>query len=116
MKIANKSNSEILKIAESMWDDIVEGANTKNWHLFSKYMPASDVTDEARENVENQWQQVPLLTSLSKHREFINILRRSNSVLVLWKQWSTTEEGEFLAMLNLKIIDAEIKSVGIFVS
>ncbi|MCJ8318275.1 MAG: hypothetical protein MJK12_01490 [Colwellia sp.] len=116
MEISNKSDTEILKIAESMWDDIVEGANTKNWHLFSKYMPASDVTDEAKKDVERQWQQVPLLTSLSTKREFINILRRNDSVLVLWKQWSTKEEGEFLAMLNLKSMGTEIKSVGIFVS
>jgi len=116
MGILNKSDSEILKIAEPMWDDIVEGGNTKNWELFSKYMPASDATDEAKKDVETQWESNSLLTSLSLNREFISILRRGDSVLILWKQCSTKEDGEYLAMLNLKCIDSEVKSCGIFVN
>jgi hypothetical protein len=79
-------------------------------------MPVTDATDEAKKDVEKQWEQVPLLTSLSAKREFISILRRGDSVLVLWKQWSTKEEGEYLAMLNLKSIDAKVKSIGMFVN
>ncbi|WP_281561360.1 hypothetical protein [Thalassomonas sp. RHCl1] len=116
MEILAKSDSEILQIAESMWDDIVKGANEKNWALFSKYMPAEGATDEARKDVEKQWQQVPVLTSLTTKREFVGILRRRDSVLVLWKQWSTKEEGEFLAMLNLQTINSEVKSIGMSVN
>jgi len=116
MELLNKSDLEILKIAESIWDDVVEAGNTKNWDLFSKHMPESDVTDEAKKDVERQWEEIPLLTSLSPNREFISILRRGESVLVLWKQCSTKEDGEYLAMLNLKCIDSEIKACGIFVN
>jgi hypothetical protein len=116
MEISAKSDSEILLIADAIWDDIVKGANDKDWKLFSKYMVETDATDEAKKDVEMQWEQVPLLTSLSKKREFISILRRGDNVLVLWKQWSTKEEGEFLAVLNLKSIDAKVKSIGMFVN
>ena len=116
MRLLNKSDSEILRIAEPMWDDIVEAGNTQNWELFSKYMPASDVTKETKKAIERQWEENPLLTSLSPNRKFISILRRANSVLVLWKQSSTRIEGEYLAMLNLKSIGSEVKSCGIFVN
>jgi hypothetical protein len=116
MNILTKSDSEILNVAEPIWDDIVKGASNKNWELFSKYMPENDKTDEAKKNVEEQWKQVPLLTTLTNKKEFVGILRRKDSVLVLWKQWSTKEVGEFLGMLNLQSIGSEIKSIGMFVS
>jgi hypothetical protein len=116
MNILTKSDSEILDIAEPIWDDIVKGASEKNWDLFSKHMPDSDKTDEAKRDVENQWEQVPLLTSLTDKKEFVGILRRKDSVLVLWRQWSTEEDGEFLGTLNLQNIGSEVKSIGMFVS
>jgi hypothetical protein len=116
MNILTKSDSEILNIAEPIWDDIVKGANDKNWDLFSKHMPGRDKTDEAKQDVENQWEQVPLLTSLTAKKEFIGILRRKDSVLVLWRQWSTQEVGEFLGTLNLQSIGSEVKSIGMFVN
>ena len=115
MNILTKSESEILKIAEPIWNDIVKGATDKNWDLFSKYMPDSDKTDEAKQDVEKQWEQVPLLTSLTDKKEFVGILRRKDSVLVLWRQWCTDEDGEFLGMLNLQSIGSEVKSIGMFV-
>ncbi|MBA6231434.1 MULTISPECIES: hypothetical protein [unclassified Colwellia] len=116
MNILTKSNSEILNIAEPIWDDIVKGANGKNWDLFSKHMPETDQTDEAKQDVENQWEQVPLLTSLTDKKEFVGILRRKDSVLVLWRQWSSKEDGEFLGTLNLQSINSEVKSIGMFIS
>lgn len=116
MELLHKSDTDILTIAEAMWDDIVKAGNTKDWSLFSKHMPASDVTNEAKKEVERQWEEIPLLTSLSPKRDFIRILRRGESVLVLWRQCSTKVEGEYLAMLNLKCIDCEVKACGIFVN
>jgi hypothetical protein len=116
MDILTKSDSEILKVAEPIWNDIVKGANDKNWDLFSKYMPESDKTDEAKQDVEKQWEQVPLLTSLTAKKELVGILRRKDSILVLWRQWSTKEDGEFLGMLSLQSEGTEVKSIGMFVT
>jgi hypothetical protein len=116
MDILTKSDSEILNVAEPIWNDIVKGANDKNWGLFSKYMPESDKTDEAKQDVEKQWEQVPLLTSLTAKKELVGILRRKDSILVLWRQWSTKEDGEFLGMLSLQSVGTEVKSIGMFVT
>jgi hypothetical protein len=115
MNILNLTDQEIVQIADPIWDDIVQGANEKNWDLFSKYMPADHATDEVRKNVEQQWENNPVLTSLSTKREFLSILRKADCVLVLWKQLSTQAEGEFLAMLYLKSLDSKVKSIGIWI-
>ncbi len=116
MDILTKSDSEILEIAEPIWDDIVKGANDKNWDLFSKYMPEEQRNAEAQKDVEQQWKLQPVLTSLSPTKEFVAILKRKNAVTVLWKHLSKADGGEYLGMLNLQSINSEVKSVGMFVT
>jgi hypothetical protein len=116
MDILTKSDAEILKIAEPIWDDIVKGANEKNWDLFSKYMPEEERHTEVKNNVELQWEQQPVLSSLSSSKEFIGILKRKGAVTILWKHLSNADGGEYLGMLNLQSINAEVKSIGMFVT
>ena len=116
MDILAKSDSEILEIAEPMWDEIVKGSNEKNWELFSKNMASkgTDKESESRKNVEEQWEADDLLTSLTPNREFLHILRKEDCVLVLWKQWSTKVKGDYLASLYLQSVNDEVKSIGIW--
>jgi len=116
MDILTKSDAEILKIAEPIWDDIVKGANEKDWDLFSKYMPEDERDTEAKKNVELQWEQQPVLTSLSPSKEFVGILKRKGAVTILWKHLSNADGGEYLGMLNLQSINSEVKSVGMFIT
>jgi len=116
MDILTKSDDEILQIAEPIWDDIIQGANNKDWDLFSKYMPEDEINSQAKNDIEQQWQQQPVLTSLSTSKEFIAILKRKNAVTVLWKHLSSADGGEYLGMLNLQTINSEVKSVGMFVT
>lgn len=113
LNILKLSEAEILKIAEPIWDDIVKASNERNWKQFSKYMPIEYATKEVKKSVEKQWKYLPALTTLSDRREYLGILRKNDSVVVLWKQWSTKVEGEFLGMLVLKEINSEIKTIGI---
>ncbi|MEO0926422.1 MAG: hypothetical protein AAFY63_11195 [Cyanobacteria bacterium J06643_13] len=115
MDILTKSDAEILEIAEPMWDDIRRGSNEQNWDLFSKYMLEEHSTDKFKKDVESQWSNNKVLTSLTAKREYLSILRKNDCVLVLWKQWSTKVEGEFLAMLYLQSIDDEVKAIGIWI-
>lgn len=116
MNILEQTDSQILQIAEPMWDDIVKGGNSKNWDVFSQYLPQEKATEETKKDVLKQWENVPELTSLTTNREFITILRKDDCVVVLWKQWSTKVEGDFLGRLYLKSIDSEVKSVSILIS
>lgn len=112
LDILKLSDDEIIKIADPIWDDIVKGSNEKNWNLFSKNMPSEMVTDEVRKNVEIQWDTNEILTTLTDKREFIDILRRKECVVVMWKQWSSNVDGDYLALLYLQNRDGEIKAIG----
>jgi hypothetical protein len=62
--------------------------------------------------IDKQWANNKLLTSLSKNREFFGCLRRNNYVTVLYKQTSDKIPGEFLGRLVLGVEDDEIKIFG----
>ncbi len=49
MKIEEQSDSEILKIAEPIWDEISEGCRTKDWSKYSQFFP-----DDDRENFDHK--------------------------------------------------------------
>jgi len=112
MDFAQKTNDEILRIADPILDDTIRAGNERNWDLFSKYMPKEYITEEHRKNIEAQWSNNILLTSLTLRREFIDILRRKDCVVVLWKVWSTELEGEFVAVLSLEDQDGVVKAIG----
>jgi len=84
--------------------------------LFSKYIPEDELNAQTKNDIEQQWQQQPVLTSLSTSKEFIGNLTRKNAVTVLWKHISTADKGKYLGMLNLQTIHSEVKSVGMFVT
>lgn len=112
MDILEQSDAEIREVAEAIWSEMIDGANSRNWELFSKHMAPESVDDQARGMVEHQWQYNKLFTSLVKEPEFMGILRQTDHVLVLWKQLSSKVDGEFLAMLYLKTMDDEVKVIG----
>lgn len=113
MNITNKSDNEIYDIVTPMINDVIEGSNQKNWALFSKYQTQEELNNpDNRKNVETQWEQHELLTSLTSNREFLGVLRRDDMVQVIWKQKSIKEAGDFLACYAIQEIDNEIKEIG----
>ena len=108
------SDAEVQKIAEPILADIIKGSNEMNWALFSKHMPKENATEEARVNVEQQWKENEYLISLSEKPVFMGVIRKLDSVLVVWKQKSMKVEEEFLAKLYLQSINGEIKTSGIW--
>jgi len=116
MEIQDQTDSEIQAIAEKMWDEIVDASNAQDWEKFSSFLVTGDTPkDVLKSSVLKQWEEVPVLTTLAKKREFLGILRRGKTVLVTWKQWSTEVDGEFLALLYLTTINSEVRSVGVFI-
>ncbi|SBS30564.1 hypothetical protein MAQ5080_01710 [Marinomonas aquimarina] len=112
MNILALSDDEIRDLAEQIWGDMVKGANSKDWALYSKYMLPESADEQARAAVEHQWQYSKMFTSLTEEREFLSVLRQGDHVVVLWKQWSSKVEGDFLVMLYLKSIADEVKVIG----
>ena len=112
MKLLEKTDKEILEIAEPLWDNLVKSSNTKDYAGFTKDFSAKMLFGANEVEIGKQWSNNKLLTSLSKKRKFFGCLRRNNHVTVLYKQTSDEVLGEFLGRLVLGIEDDEIKIFG----
>ena len=112
MKILDKTDEEILKIANPLWDDLVKNSNNKNYSGFTKNFSAQMLYGANEVELGKQWSNNKLLTSLSKQKDFLGCLRRNNFVSVIFKQKSDTVSGDFLGRLVLGVEDDKIKVFG----
>jgi len=112
MKLLEKTDKEILEIAEPLWDNLVKSSNIKDYGGFTKDFSAKMLFGANEVEIGKQWTNNKLLTSLSKKRKFLGCLRRNNHVTVLYKQTSDEVPGEFLGRLVLGTEDDEIKIFG----
>ena len=112
MKLLEKTDEEILEIANPIWDDLVKYSNNKNYSGFTKHFSAQMLYGANEVEIGKQWANNKLLTSLSRQKEFLGCLKRNNFVTVLFKQKSDTVPGEFLGRLVLGIEDDKVKVFG----
>ena len=112
MKLLEKTDKEILEIANPIWDDLVKYSNNKDYSGFTKHFSAQMLYGANEVELGKQWTNNKLLTSLSKQKEFLGCLKRNNFVTVLFKQKSDTVPGEFLGRLVLGIEDDKVKVFG----
>ena len=112
MNLLNKTDKEILEIANPLWDDLVKYSNNKDYSGFTKNFSAQMLFGANEVEIGKQWANNKLLTSLSKQREFFGCVRRNNYVTVLYKQTSDKVPGEFLGRLVLGVEDDQVKIFG----
>ena len=112
MNLLEKSDEEILKIANPLWDDLVKNSNKQNYFEFVKNFSAKMLFGANEVEIGKQWANNKLLTSLSEDRTFLGCLRRNDFVTVLFKQKSKKVSGDFLGRLVLGIEDNEVKIFG----
>jgi len=112
MKLLEKTDKEILEIANPIWDDLVKYSNNKDYSRFTKHFSAQMLFGANEVEIGKQWTNNKLLTSLSKQKEFLGCLKRNNFVTVLFKQTSDTVPGEYLGRLVLGIEDDKVKVFG----
>jgi len=112
MKLLEKTDKEILEIANPIWDDLVKYSNNKDYSRFTKHFSAQMLFGANEVEIGKQWTNNKLLTSLSKQKEFLGCLKRNNFVTVLFKQTSDTVPGEFLGRLVLGVEDDKVKVFG----
>lgn len=101
MELIHKSDEEILKVAGPIMDSLLE-ASTDIYHErhvkdFTERLK-SLVTKEYLEKVCRQYQAE---TGFFSKRECAAIFRRPESVAVVWRQWFTKQQGEFVAEMVL---------------
>ena len=112
MNLLDKTDEEIIEIANPIWDNLVKASNIKDYGGFTKDFSAQMLFGANEVELGKQWANNKLLTSLSKQRKFFGCLRRNNFVTVIFKQTSDTVPGEFLGRLVLGVEDDKVKVFG----
>ena len=112
MKLLEKTDEEILKIANPIWDNLIKCSNNKDYSGFTRDFSAQMLYGANEIELGKQWANNKLLTSLSNQRDFLVCLRRNNFVSVIFKQKSEAVSGDFLGRLVLGVEDDKIKVFG----
>ena len=112
MNLLNKTDDEIIEIANPIWDNLIQCSNKKNYSGFTKHFSARMLYGANEVEIGKQWANNKLLTSLSKQKYFLGCLKRNNFVTVIFKQKSDTVPGEFLGRLVLGVEDDKVKVFG----
>jgi len=112
MNITEKSDEEILALANPMWSELIQHSNQGNYGDFiKKFSPALTLALNEIE-VGRQFATSELTRNLSEDFDFLGIIRRGEHVSVLYRQRSSKREGEWLGRLVLGYEDGEVTIFG----
>jgi len=109
--IIEKTDDEILAIADPLWRHLVKCSNEGKYGEFVKNFSVSLARAMNQVVAGHQFANSELARSLSEDFDSLGIIRRGEHVTVLYRQRSTKRQGEWLCRL---VLGYEDKSVRIF--
>lgn len=112
MNILEKSDEEILALAEQMWVNLLKCSNEGNYGDFVRDFSAALMRGLNEIEVGRQFSTSELTRSLSEDFDILGTIRRGEHVTVLFRQRSTKREGEWLGRLVVGYEDEEVKIFG----
>ena len=112
MDLLAKSDEEIFAIGKPFWENLVRSSNLKDYGGFTRDFSTQMLFGANEVELGKQWANNELITNLKETYEPFGTLRRGLHVTVLFKQTSTTEEGEFLGRLVLGDEGGSVKIFG----
>ena len=112
MALLDKSDEEIIKIAEPMWANLVKSSNIKDYGGFTRDLSTQMMYGANEVELGKQWANNELISSLAEGCKAIGCLRRGLYITVLYKQTSSKIPGDFLGRLVLGDEGDEVKIFG----
>ena len=112
MSLLEKSDEEIIRIADPIWSNLVKSSNTKDYGGFTKDFSSQMLYGANEVEIGKQWASNELISSLSEDCKAFGCLRRGQHVTILYKQTSNKIPGEFLGRLVLGDEDGLVKVFG----
>ena len=112
MSLLEKSDNEIIEIANPIWANLVKSSNMKDYGGFTKDFSSQMLYGANEVELGKQWASNDLISSLSDEYNAFGCLRRGLYITVLYKQKSTKISGEFLGRLVLGEEDGLVKVFG----
>ena len=112
MSLIEKSDEDIIKIADPIWNNLVKSSNIKDYGGFTKDFSSQMLYGANEVELGKQWANNKIITNLNETYEPFGTLRRGDHITVLIKQTNKEISGEFLGRLVLGIEDEEVKIFG----
>ena len=109
--IIEKTDAEILAMADPLWRGLLKYSNEGKYGEFVKNFSSSLAIAMNQVVAGHQFANSELARSLSENIDPLGIIRRGEHVTVLYRQRSTKKPGEWLGRL---VLGYEEKSVRIF--
>ena len=112
MNIIEKSDDEIMEIANEFWADLVKWSNAGQYGEFVKHFSQTLAFGLNQMEVGKQFAKSELTRNLGEDYVSLGTIRRGEHVTVLYRQKSTKKEGEWLGRLVLGYEEGEVKIFG----
>ena len=95
MNLLEKTDDEIIKIANPIWKNLVRSSNNKDYGSFTKDFSSQMLYGANEVELGKQWANNKLLTSLSEKQDFLGCIRRDKFITVLYRQKSILYQVNF---------------------
>ena len=112
VNIIEKSDKEILALADPLWRDLVKYSNEGKYGEFAKNFSSSLARAMDEVAAGHQFANSELARNLSEDVDSLGIIRRGEHVTVLYRQRSTKKPGEWLGRLVLGYEDGKVRIFG----
>jgi hypothetical protein len=112
VNIIEKTDEEILAMAEPLWRDLIKNSNEGKYGEFAKNFSSSLALAMNQVVAGHQFANSELARSLSEDVDPLGIIRRGEHVTVLYRQRSTKKEGEWLGRLVLGYENGKVRIFG----
>ena len=112
VNIIEKTDEEILAIANPLWRDLVKSSNEGKYGEFTKNFSSSLALAMDQVVAGHQFANSELARNLSDDFDALGIIRRGEHVTVLYRQRSTRKPGEWLGRLVLGHEDGKVRIFG----
>jgi hypothetical protein len=112
VNIIDKTDEEILAVANPLWRDLLKYSNEGKYGEFVKNFSHSLALAMNQVVAGHQFAHSELARSLSENVDALGIIRRGEHVTVLYRQRSTKKEGEWLGRLVLGYENGNVRIFG----
>lgn len=112
VNIIEKTDEEILAMANLLWRDLVKASNEGKYGDFAKNFSSSLARAIDQVVAGHQFANSELARNLSEDLDPLGIIRRGEHVTVLYRQRSSKKPGEWLGRLVLGYEDGKVRIFG----
>ena len=112
MNIIDKTDDELLEIANSLWDELIKYSNEGEYGKFIRNFSYDLLFGLNEVEVGKQFARSELTRNLNTDYDFLGFIRRGEHVTVLYRVTSSKKEGEWLGRMVLGYEKDEVRIFG----